>query len=649
MKKIFDSQSVIKSATAVAVACLLSACGGGGGVTGQSVGGRVMDGYLVGATVCLDANVNGACEADEVSAVTAVGGRFSFKVADDVDLATARLAVAVPETAVDEDTGLAVGTAYRLMGFAGAQVVVTPLTTAVAAHLDSGLTKDQAVAQTKADLGIDFDPAEDYVATPNAAVHNAARVLAGAFQRNSLSSSSAIRSALPSIKAAAMTAFASNDALLDADALANLVGSMTTDVVFASGYGEALDGAWIDELSVYRQGHTNEEGGIFGWGISPAADIWADTWSGVAASSHNNGAFFNWGTWNGALPGSNYIESWVMRPEGVDITGMGRISLKVWGNKELSGVSRFTPSLVSMPIGDCSPTAEYDGALVAASVDDNNDLVDQSAASFQLSLNDFVITENCSGQITSMADFVENDLKTVRIRIYKANTNSVAGINVGPISFQPPLPDVVFASGYGEALDGAWIDELSVYRQGHTNEEGGIFGWGISPAADIWADTWSGVAASSHNNGAFFNWGTWNGALPGSNYIESWVMRPEGVDITGMGRISLKVWGNKELSGVSRFTPSLVSMPIGDCSPTAEYDGALVAASVDDNNDLVDQSAASFQLSLNDFVITENCSGQITSMADFVENDLKTVRIRIYKANTNSVAGINVGPISLKP
>ena len=445
VKKIFDSQSLIKSATVVAAACLLSACGGGG-VTGQSVGGRVMDGYLVGATVCLDANVNGACDTDEVSAVTTAGGRFSFKVLDGVDLATARLAVAVPATAVDEDTGLAVGTAYRLMGFAGAEAVVTPLTTVVAAHVDSGLTREQAVAQTKADLGIDFDPAEDYVDTANAAVHNVARVLAGAFQQNSLSGSNAIRSALSSIKTAAMTAFASNDAL-DANALANLVGSITvqgglTDVVFASGYGAALDPNWVGDLGVYRQGFTNEEGGVFGWGISPDANIWADTWSGVAPSSDANGANFSWGTWNAALSSSDYIESWVMRPAGVDITGMGRISLKVWGNKELKGVARFTPSLVSMPIGNCSPTAEYNGALVAAPLvegggGDQYNLVDQSAANFQLSFNDFVITENCSGQITSMADFLENDLKTVRIRIYKANTNNVAGINVGPVSFKP--------------------------------------------------------------------------------------------------------------------------------------------------------------------------------------------------------------------
>jgi uncharacterized protein (DUF1778 family) len=648
-----DGNVGVKSTLVMGIlaAAVLAGCGGGG-VTGEAVGGRIMDGYLVGAKVCFDENANGVCDPSEVFAETAAGGRFSFSVANGTDLSNARLAVEVPATAIDEDSGSPVGSAYRMMGFAGAEAVVNPLTTVVAAHIDSGMTREQAVAQTKTDLGIDFDPAEDYVDSGNAAVHNVARVLAGAFQQNSLISASSIRGALPAIKDAAMAAFASNDELLDANALAVLVDSIeieqaVSDVVFASGYGAELNGAWIEELSVYKQGDTNE-GGIFGWGVSPDTDIWGNTWSGVAASSHANGAFFNWGTWDGRISSSDYIESWVMHPAGVDITGMGRISLKVWGNTELAGEPRFTPSLVSMPIGDCSPTAEYNGALIAAAIAENNDLVDQSAASFQLSFNDFVITESCEGQIASMADFLENDLKTVRVRIYQANTNNPGGINVGPISFQPPLPDVVFASGYGAELNGAWIEELSVYKQGDTNE-GGIFGWGVSPDTDIWGNTWSGVAASSHANGAFFNWGTWDGRISSSDYIESWVMHPAGVDITGMGRISLKVWGNTELAGEPRFTPSLVSMPIGDCSPTAEYNGALIAAAIAENNDLVDQSAASFQLSFNDFVITESCEGQIASMADFLENDLKTVRVRIYQANTNNPGGINVGPVSLKP
>jgi hypothetical protein len=417
---------------------LLAACGGGG-TTGQGISGRVMDGYIKGAIVCLDVNANGVCNSDEPQAETTTGGVYALNVPSDAQLGGTNLLVEVPVGAIDEDTpNTPIATAYVMRGVASAEAVVSPLTTVLAAHLDNGETEAEALTA----MGLSgVDLKADYVASGNTQVHNAAKLLARNFQAAGPQTAAQIRARVATIKASLQTAHATTTAMSD-DSLLALVpassgGSITSDVVFASGYGEALDGLYLEGLSVYRQGLTNEEGGIFGWGISPDADIWGDTWSGVAPSSHNNGAFFNWGTWNGALPGSDYIESWVMRPEGVDITGMGRISLKVWGNKELSGVSRFTPSLVSMPIGDCSPTAEYDGALVAASVDDNNDLVDQSAASFQLSFNDFVITENCSGQITSMADFVANDLKTVRIRIYKANTNSVAGINVGPISLKP--------------------------------------------------------------------------------------------------------------------------------------------------------------------------------------------------------------------
>ncbi len=48
---------------------LLSACGGGSSNSDSSISGTVIDGYIEGAKVCLDANNNGLCDdATETSA-----------------------------------------------------------------------------------------------------------------------------------------------------------------------------------------------------------------------------------------------------------------------------------------------------------------------------------------------------------------------------------------------------------------------------------------------------------------------------------------------------------------------------------------------------------------------------------------------------
>ena len=68
---------------------LLSACGGGGGSTSTSrpaidpdsiLNGVALDGYLVGAKVCLDLNENWVCDAGEPSTETGPGGKFSLNI-----------------------------------------------------------------------------------------------------------------------------------------------------------------------------------------------------------------------------------------------------------------------------------------------------------------------------------------------------------------------------------------------------------------------------------------------------------------------------------------------------------------------------------------------------------------------------------------
>ena len=153
-----------------ATALLLSACGGSDNTPPPvAYTGVVADGPLQGATVCHDQNDNGACDAGEPTALTDADGKYQFNVEAAMAGKHAVLAL-VPATAVDKDTGAAIGAALVLAappsGSSGAQAVfVSPLTTVVAGVMqDSGKTVAEASAQVQAQLGLAVSPLGDYTA-----------------------------------------------------------------------------------------------------------------------------------------------------------------------------------------------------------------------------------------------------------------------------------------------------------------------------------------------------------------------------------------------------------------------------------------------------------------------------------------------------
>jgi hypothetical protein len=172
----------------IAVA-MLTACGGGGSAPAGStssntvaISGKAVDGPLQGAFACYDLNDNGRCDsAEPTSSPTGASGAFSF----DVPAAEAgkhRVVVEVPATAIDADTGVAVGTAFSLQspatGSSGAQqVFASPLTTLVQAHVDAtGATVAAASDFIKAQAGLAISPLADFTAGSATADPNAAKV-----------------------------------------------------------------------------------------------------------------------------------------------------------------------------------------------------------------------------------------------------------------------------------------------------------------------------------------------------------------------------------------------------------------------------------------------------------------------------------------
>lgn len=140
------------AATAIAVAALLAACGSDDDAQApiepatQEVRTTVIDGPIQNATVCLDKNDNGACDADEPSARTAANGSATLQVASD-DAGKFSLLAQVGTDAIDAVSG-PVGTAYVLSTPADRPALISPLTTLV--KLRMGLAGGTSAAADQA-------------------------------------------------------------------------------------------------------------------------------------------------------------------------------------------------------------------------------------------------------------------------------------------------------------------------------------------------------------------------------------------------------------------------------------------------------------------------------------------------------------------
>lgn len=139
-------------------ACLggLVACGGSSKSSSNSLSGKVIDGYIQGAQVCLDLNNNMACDTGEPSAITGSDGSYSFSYSGSI--AGKHVLALVTAGAVDSDSGTVVEP-YSLLAPAESPKTVTPLSTLVSHEMIStGASTVEATANLKADFKFNHDP-----------------------------------------------------------------------------------------------------------------------------------------------------------------------------------------------------------------------------------------------------------------------------------------------------------------------------------------------------------------------------------------------------------------------------------------------------------------------------------------------------------
>ena len=189
----------LRTLSAMVAATLVAACGGGSDAPAPPVAGPppppatalirgiAADGLLQGATACYDLNDNNACDSGEPASAAAsdANGQFTIEVAV-AEVGKHRLIVNVPATAIDKDTGAAVGTAFTIVAPATGtttahSVFVSPLTNLVQKTIDTtGQTLAQATSFVQAQLNLAVSPLTNFTAATsadNTVAANAARLV----------------------------------------------------------------------------------------------------------------------------------------------------------------------------------------------------------------------------------------------------------------------------------------------------------------------------------------------------------------------------------------------------------------------------------------------------------------------------------------
>ena len=163
------SSLILRTSIASLLISGIAACGGGGGGSSTAsttpaapvtLSGKVIDGYIVGARVCLDVNSNNTCDAGEPSTISDATGSYILP-AYNGSIAGLQVLALVLEGAVDLDDGLPIKAkdAYTLMAPAAASLTVTPLSTLVSSVIAAGggesqVSIGQAINQLSAQTGI---------------------------------------------------------------------------------------------------------------------------------------------------------------------------------------------------------------------------------------------------------------------------------------------------------------------------------------------------------------------------------------------------------------------------------------------------------------------------------------------------------------
>ena len=171
-------------AVAGTTALTLSACGDGGGSVAPistpaadttSVPVTVIDDAIEKATVCLDKNLNGVCDAGEPSGKTDAAGKVNLQV-DPADVGKFPILAVIGLDAIDAKYG-PVTTAFTLTAPKDQTTVISPLTTLVQTTIaNTGVSTADAAASVQSQTGISVSLFQDFTQNTTPAGDTAALI-----------------------------------------------------------------------------------------------------------------------------------------------------------------------------------------------------------------------------------------------------------------------------------------------------------------------------------------------------------------------------------------------------------------------------------------------------------------------------------------
>lgn len=188
MKKMLHPR-ITRVALGASVCAALAACGGGGGsstaaggnnppaTSNAQITGKVIDGYLHGATVCFD-NGQGACDGTLPTTTTDANGNYTLS-GDPSYQGKTLIAVITPTTTdASRPSGFTFPASFTLSQIVPATGTanITPLTSLVTAQMQTGLSQGQATAAVSQMLG-GVDPNADYVAAGDSTTSTTAQTI----------------------------------------------------------------------------------------------------------------------------------------------------------------------------------------------------------------------------------------------------------------------------------------------------------------------------------------------------------------------------------------------------------------------------------------------------------------------------------------
>ncbi len=120
--------------------------------TYHKLSGRVADGYIAGARVCLDTNQNGICDSNEPYAITSQNGKFNFIHLTNKQI-NSSLVVQITKQSIDTDNNKAVKIPFVMLA-PKKSTFISPLTTLIACKMQLGDSLISAMVDVSKKTGV---------------------------------------------------------------------------------------------------------------------------------------------------------------------------------------------------------------------------------------------------------------------------------------------------------------------------------------------------------------------------------------------------------------------------------------------------------------------------------------------------------------